>query len=480
MALPIPTGWFENLDVLSGAGFPGLEGIKPGMLPTDLPNMAMPDGIANPLSNIRGSLDEVWAPFDAAMQATGPATWSAWTRAGLSAVGKGLSFVPGIGPAAMAGSQVLDWFFEKLGQRDSFQAEESLYTRCKKIEAMLMEGLVPPSLGGAVRASVTIDDLPSYTDCNDPVDPRRRTVVTPQKEWAPWTYSLNGDVPFRQPSGNCGAGFAVQRCGDPSGTYNKKRRGAGGKRCHGAAQFTALLWPWWCGNGPPRLAPAVCRGGSKPQDCHLYSDPNAMLDQLQVMMLGDPLVNAQSDLQKVMLMRDDLETFLGVLRIENAKGVERVTTEQVLAAIGMCDAFINARVTFMKSAEFRDQVTMLAKAKNPSLDLALYRALEIEHPYSKIPLPKGLPWPTNNKGSKPGAKPGAKMPERIRDKIAQSREPVVTGIMIQNPDAKPDPEEKPKRKPMPRAGGKGSSMLPIVLAGGAIATGLVIMNKKKR
>jgi len=468
-------------------------------MPEDMPDVP---GLAGPEEMMINALDGIYSDFASAAKASGPGAWSAWAKAGLTTAGTIGAAIPGVGPIAKMAAAPLGWLLEKLGQRSEYNAARAQFERCKKLEVLLRESLQPPAMQGRIVSSVTVERLPAYADCNNPADIRRRTVVTPQNEWAPWTFDLNkAGVAFPEARGNCGKGFALKGCGSPPGTGNSHRRRAGGSPCSGGAQFTALLWPWWCGNGPPRPAPFVKRG-------ELQKDVNGLLQALQSAMLRDPVVNAQLDIQKIIDMERDLGRFTGSdMRIRNAGGQSfHITLAQVEAAQALCAAAVNARVSFLKSKGFMKRIESYISHGNRSIDPELYAAFGVPAPGQAtatqpgtmpprmawpplmipVPFPGRKGWfifvqdPELNKKSaklisiqKPkrgsfSKKEPAKKPKLAREIIlAKKGEPVFESGDVKDKDAKPDD----------LVSGKKSSAAPVLIAGAA-AVALMAMKKK--
>lgn len=221
----------------------------------------------------------------------------------------------------------------------------SMFRRAKGVQKM-----VEDNLGDGIPFANDVATL-SYTDCNRATNIRRRTVVTVQKNRAPW----RNPGSFRKYQGNCSGGFKVKFCDHGEG--NSKAVGAEGARCYGDVDLSSLLYPWWCGNGPPRPAPLVDASGSISligQKYNYERDPNTTLIVMQQRLLRDAIANALVPGTQVEDARRNLVAFrMGPRKISNAKETLTVTEDQINGAIGLCEAFLRARAGFARDDKTR-------------------------------------------------------------------------------------------------------------------------------
>jgi len=191
--------------------------------------------------------------------------------------------------------------------------------------------------------------VPSFIDCTKSTNARARTVVPPQKMPAPWRSP--GSYP--QPSGNCGQGYAVW-CNFDHYPFGKKKPGAGGKRCSGKADVSALLYPFWTGSRPPGPAPAFFPQNASERNYFGVLDTNADMLAAQAYYLGTCYGNFSVRIADVVQMRNNLQAKVGkYLEMEVADPAQNyvLTDERLSVAITMCDAFIAARAAFVQTDE---------------------------------------------------------------------------------------------------------------------------------
>lgn len=209
-------------------------------------------------------------------------------------------------------------------------------------------------------------DVPSWTDCTNLTNARRRTVVIPQRVRAPWRPSGN----FRTPKGNCGSGFAVN-CGDGRG--NRARPGAGGERCHGNADTSVLLYPYWCAAVPPGPAPdytATINAGTLPKPSQggpPYINLNLDMVEAQADILTGIEDNFRVRIDRVIRMRNRLAS-LSTYRVQlaNPDLDWTLTNQQIQGSIAACDAFVSSRAALVRSRngqKYVKQLSFLARAE---------------------------------------------------------------------------------------------------------------------
>lgn len=427
-------------EIAEDFGIEGIPDLQTGKMPS-------PEETSGPLLNAIESLPAEFSQFKkAAFMAQGSIYDQIKGAKDVIATGLGIA-LPNAAPLINLASTAFDLTMGLAGKIVERNIAEGMNERCRQLTKALRSNLAPNDRMILMGNDVS---LPSYTDCRSAINPRRRTVVTPQTRPAPWRsqtvpmyfpFNDTWDVVqrgYKEPTGNCKSGFAVAFCGN--GRYNKKAPGAGGSRCHGNADFTALLYPWWCGNGPPRPAPAIDWN-----DGEFYYDPNAMLMGYQQALLTNPALNARVPVEGALNMQAALLTFLeDRMVIEDAAG--RVFTADELTvplmnAAEQCRMFVEARQSMMKTGEFQQAVELLRN--DPYLDPLLQQAVGV----------------------------APKKPKRIRDRIRDGEVP-------EGPMTKLAPSP-PARKPSPGGGSKGSSALPIVLGVGIIGAAIVLGKKKR-
>lgn len=291
---------------------------------------------------------------------------------------------PYVGVAVIAIATILDL---ALDIRD-MQVAMSMFRRAKYVQKM-----VEDNLGDGIPFANDVATL-SYTDCNKATNIRRRTVVTVQKARAPWRNA----GPFRKYEGNCSGGFKVKFCSHGDG--NSKAIGAEGARCYGDVDLSSLLYPWWCGNGPPRPAPLVDASGSISligQNYNYERDPNTTLIVMQQRLLRDAVANALVPGTVVQNARRNLVAFRsGSRKISNAKEILSVTEDQVNGAIGLCDAFLRARAGFVRDAKTREFLASRFAGASPqflaSLDPSFLQAVVTpSEPRVMVIIPGSIP-----------------------------------------------------------------------------------------
>lgn len=379
-----PPGIAAQLDGLSDLGFDGLPGLEAGELPK-FGSLEKGVGYGRALTDALDSIDDSYQEFKEAAKQSSFALGQEIADMSIDLAGTIAGATP-LGPlASIAGpamKKVLG-FITKIGDNAQIRSE---WVRCRKIEVDIVRKHLT---GGQVMANRL--KIPSYTDCTPMHDARRRLVVMPQKHNAPWLWLPPG-LPsvmynYPQPEGRVTKGFMV-RCGLGSNAgegnveRNKRRQSRKGmRRPSGYADFTALLYPWWCGNGPPRPAPAINKTSNAGN--HYFSDPNIRMMAIQQQLLSDPLMNFFVPINSVKLMKASLKLFgAGPKNITNAKKTKKATDVQVAAAIELCSAFIDARVNFLKS-DYGLSV-LQDNLHSPSLDPELKSAFKQKPPRKPI------------------------------------------------------------------------------------------------
>lgn len=383
----IPPGIISQLDGLADLDFEGLPGIKPGELP-QFGSIGKGTGYGSAINNALDSLDGFYDEFKAAAKQSSAALGGKIAESTIDLAGTIAGVTP-LGPfASVAGpamKKVIGWV-TKIADNAQIRSQ---WVRCHEIEVDIVQRHLTGGVAFRRRLSI-----PQYTDCTPTHDPRRRLVVTPQRHDAPWLTvppglkSAYGSYPV--PRGRVKSGFMVH-CGAGSNAgewnveRNKNRQSKKGlRRPTGYADFTALLYPWWCGNGPPRPAPAI---NKKSQAGNQYfSDPNIIMMAIQQQMLTDPLMNFFTPLAAVQGMRISLQVFgSGSKKIVNANETLYANDLQVGAALDLCSAFIDARVNFLQNEK---ALKVLANNINaPSMDPELKEAFFAKgSPKPKVPM----------------------------------------------------------------------------------------------
>lgn len=452
----LPPGIIENLDFLGELGFEGVPDLPSGSIPSLVPDSL--EGSVNMGMGVLTQLDSTLAEFSEAAKMEGRDRAFAMAGAGLGALGTASAMIPGVGPFAKAGAAAARWFMDKIKDSLDKKAARSIYERCDRIAIMLRNSISPDEK--YVEARAYVYPVPRYADCR--AQPVSRTVVTVQRHFAPWNILAGNRREFPTPKGRCGDPSFPVYCGTPPGTgdicqpFRGVKCGGSVKRCTGAAELTALLYPWWCGNGPPRIAPSI-----DDSDRNLHRDVNAQLLEYQTRMFFNPYINATVNLQSVLNMMDSLKAFSSDPRIINGADEEYfIGPDEIGAAIEQCNAFINARVSWMKSVEFNEVITNMIDY--PVLDPLLADALRSSP--GKYKPSRARPWPGK---TRPGAR------------VDPKRQPLL-GASAGDDKKIPGRPMKEKNTAAKGGGGKKSSALPLLLVGGAVAAGAVMLSKKKR
>jgi len=244
--------------------------------------------------------------------------------------------IPFVGATMSVGINAFKWKHER-------DVRESLFGLALGTGRLAQLGEDPvPAWANAVG-------VPSFIDCSDMKDARARTVVPPQKMPAPW----RNPGSYSQPSGNCGAGYAVW-CNFDHYPHGKKKPGAGGKRCSGKADVSALLYPYWTGARPPGPAPAFFAEGSFEREHFGTIDTNADMLAAQSYYLGTCFGNFSVRISDVVRMRNNLQSRVGkYIEMQVADPAQNyvLTDERLAVGITMCDAFIAARAAFVQTDE---------------------------------------------------------------------------------------------------------------------------------